>query len=68
MRSILFKFERKQEIFDIGGIKVGGQPGELPTVLVGSIFHEGHKIVKDRFSGVFDKAEAEINKCSGRGV
>jgi len=55
----LFKFERKQEVFDIGGIKVGGQPGELPTVLVGSIFHEGHKIVKDRFSGVFDKAEAE---------
>jgi len=55
----LFRFERKQEVFDIGGIKIGGQPGELPTILVGSIFHEGHKIVKDRFSGVFDKAEAE---------
>jgi tetrahydromethanopterin S-methyltransferase subunit H len=55
----LFRFERKQEIFDIGGIRIGGQPGELPTVLVGSIFHEGHKIVKDRFSGVFDKMEAE---------
>jgi tetrahydromethanopterin S-methyltransferase subunit H len=55
----LFKFERKQEIFDIGGVKVGGQPGELPTVLVGSIFYEGHKIVKDRSSGVFDRAEAE---------
>jgi tetrahydromethanopterin S-methyltransferase subunit H len=55
----LFKFERKQEVFDIGGIKIGGQPGELPTVLIGSIFHEGHKIVKDRSSGIFDKVEAE---------
>jgi len=55
----LFRFERKQEIFDIGGVKIGGQPGELPTVLIGSIFHEGHKIVKDRSYGVFDKMEAE---------
>lgn len=55
----MFKFERKQEVFDIGGVKIGGQPGELPTVLVGSIFYEGHKIVKDRSSGVFDRAEAE---------
>jgi tetrahydromethanopterin S-methyltransferase subunit H len=55
----LFRFERKQEIFDIGGVKIGGQPGELPTVLIGSIFHEGHKIVKNRSSGVFDKMEAE---------
>jgi len=49
-RSILFKFGRKQEVFDIGGVKIGGQPGELPTVLIGSIFHEGHKIVKDSSS------------------
>ena len=42
--EILFRFERKQEVFDIGGIKIGGQPGELPTVLVGSIFYEGHSM------------------------
>jgi len=55
----LFKFGREQNIFEIGGVKIGGQPGELPTVLIGSIFHEGHKIVKDRSSGLFDKKEAE---------
>ena len=56
---ILFKFKKIQEIFEIGGIKIGGQPGELPTVLIGSIFHVGHKIVKDRKLGVFDKKKAE---------
>jgi len=57
--NVLFKFGKKQNIFEIGGVKIGGQPGELPTVLVGSIFHEGHKIVKDRSLGLFDKKEAE---------
>lgn len=55
----MFKFERKQRILEIGDIKVGGQPGELPTVLIGSLFHEGHRIVKDRRLGLFDKKEAE---------
>ena len=55
----MFRFGREQNIFEIGGVKIGGQPGELPTVLIGSIFHEGHKIVKDRSSGLFDKKEAE---------
>lgn len=55
----MFKFGRKQKIFDIGGVRIGGQPGELPTVLIGSIFHERQKIVKDRCLGIFDKIEAE---------
>ncbi len=55
----MFKFGKKQKIFEIGGIKIGGQPGELPTVLIGSLFHEGHKIVKDRKLGIFDKRKAE---------
>ncbi len=55
----MFKFEREQRIFEIGDVKVGGQPGELPTVLIGSLFHEGHRIVKDRSLGLFDEQEAE---------
>ena len=34
----MFKFEKKQEVFDIYGVKIGGQPGEYPTVLAGTIF------------------------------
>ncbi|MEM2755960.1 MAG: hypothetical protein QXM89_01215 [Candidatus Bathyarchaeia archaeon] len=30
----MFKFEKTQSIFEIGKVKVGGQPGELPTVLI----------------------------------
>jgi len=44
----MFKFKEKQKIFDIGGVKVGGQPGEVPTLLISSIFYLGHKIVSTK--------------------
>jgi len=56
---MLFEFGKEQMIFGVGGVKIGGQPGELPTVLIGSVFHEGHKIVKDSKLGVFDRWKAE---------
>ena len=55
----MFKFIKEQKIFEIKNIKIGGQPGELPTVLIGSLFHVGHKIVKDQKLGIFDKHKAE---------
>jgi tetrahydromethanopterin S-methyltransferase subunit H len=55
----MFKFEKEQKIFDIANVKVGGQPGQLPTVLIGSIFYHKHKIVKDEKKGEFDKEKAE---------
>ena len=60
----MFKFETEQKVFEIGGVKIGGQPGQLPTVLIGSIFYDKHKIVKDPRKGLFDRGEAEalINK------
>jgi len=44
--------------FDIGGVKVGGEVGENPTVMIGSIFYMGDKIVSDEKAGVFDKEKA----------
>jgi len=60
----MFRFEKEQEVYNIGGIRIGGQPGENPVVLIGSIFYEGHKIVEDEIKGTFDKKEAErlVNK------
>jgi tetrahydromethanopterin S-methyltransferase subunit H len=55
----MFKFRAPQKIFQIGKAKVGGQPGQLPTVLIGTIFYLGQRIVKDEKKGVFDKGEAE---------
>ncbi|MFX1540927.1 MAG: tetrahydromethanopterin S-methyltransferase subunit H [Promethearchaeota archaeon] len=55
----MFKFEKEQKIFDIAGVKVGGQPGEYPTVLIGSIFYDRHKIVTNVMKGEFDERKAE---------
>ena len=55
----MFRFEKEQKIVNAGGIKVGGQPGELPTALTATIFYIGHKIVQDPKAGIFDKAQAE---------
>ena len=55
----MFRFEKEQKIINAGGIKLGGQPGECPTALTATIFYIGHKIVKDKKQGIFDKARAE---------
>lgn len=60
----MLKLNRKQEVYKIGGVKVGGQPGENPTFLLGTMFYNGHKIIEDRKTAKFDKKRAEelINK------
>jgi len=52
------KFSKEQETYSIGGIPVGGQPGERPTVLIGSIFFSKHQIVSDPVKGIFDREKA----------
>jgi len=51
--------EKEQRILDIAGVKIGGRLGECPTVLIGTIFYEGHRIVRDHKRGSFDKSAAE---------
>jgi len=55
----LFIFSKEQKIFKIGKISIGGQPGQTPAVLIGSIFFKSHKILEDERNGIFDKAAAE---------
>lgn len=54
----MFKFDKKQEVFEVGGVKFGGQPGEYPTVLIGTMFYNRHKIVTDEDKGIFDREAA----------
>ncbi|MGD9382012.1 MAG: hypothetical protein PVI03_06165 [Candidatus Thorarchaeota archaeon] len=54
----MFEFETEQKIHEIGSIRLGGQPGQLPTVMIGSIFHRGHGIVSDHGRGNFDEKKA----------
>lgn len=53
-----------QKVAEFKNIKVGGEKGEYPIVLIGSIFYHGHKIVINEKTGEFDKeqAEKEINE------
>ena len=55
----MFFFEKEQYIYNVGGVKVGGNLGETPTVLVGTIFYGGYKIVRDAAKGEIDKKTAE---------
>jgi tetrahydromethanopterin S-methyltransferase subunit H len=54
----MFEFETEQKIYEIGSIRLGGQPGQLPTVMIGSMFHRGHGIVSDHGRGDFDEQKA----------
>lgn len=51
----MFRFDREQYSYQIANVKIGGQPGERATVLCGSIFFRGHKIVRDNLRGKFDQ-------------
>jgi len=55
----MFRFEKEQSVWDFNGTKIGGQPGEYPTVLAASIFYNKHEIVLDDKTGKIDKPKAE---------
>jgi len=61
----MFKFEKEQSVWDFNGTKLGGQPGEYPTVLAASIFYNKHEIVLDDKTGKINKPKAEAlwNRC-----
>jgi len=61
----MFRFEKEQSVWDFNGTKIGGQPGEYPTVLGASIFYNKHECVLDDHKGTIDKAKAEAlwNRC-----
>lgn len=55
----MWRLSCEQKIFDIFGVKVGGQPGLRPVVLIGSIFYHKHSIVTDESKGLFKEDEAK---------
>lgn len=55
----MFVFKREQQVFDFGGVTIGGHPGENPTVLVGGLFFKGQPIMENTREGIFDKTIAK---------
>lgn len=55
----MFRYQREQKVFCIGGIRVGGQPGENPPLLIGNMFQKGDLILENRKDGKFNRKAAE---------
>jgi tetrahydromethanopterin S-methyltransferase subunit H len=55
----LYNYKTEQKTLEIGGIKIGGTPGLVPTAMVGSIFFSKDKLVRDAKKGEIDKASTE---------
>ena len=51
----MFRSASEQKIFNIVDVRIGGQPGELPIVLIGNIFYKGMLEVVDHRRGEFDR-------------
>lgn len=54
----MFVFSKEQKTFRINDIKIGGQPGENPPLLIASMFHNKDRILEDR-KGKFDRSRAK---------
>ncbi|MHA1909538.1 MAG: hypothetical protein ACW98Y_19725 [Candidatus Thorarchaeota archaeon] len=50
----MFVFKKNQQVYDIGGIPIGGSPGQHPTTLTGGLFFTGQPVVIDTKKGDFD--------------
>jgi tetrahydromethanopterin S-methyltransferase subunit H len=53
----MFTLQRQQKVFTFNGIKIGGQPGETPPLMISSMFHNKDRILRDR-KGDFDRHRA----------
>ena len=54
----MLRYELTQKVCTIGGIKVGGQPGENPPLLIGNMFQKGDVILESRKEGKFNREAA----------
>ena len=57
-------FDKEQTVISIGNCKMGGQPGENPIVMIGTVFYANHAALLDEKTGKIDKdlVEAEVNE------
>lgn len=55
----MFSYKANQETMEIGGVRIGGLPGRIPTVLIPSIFYTKDRLVKNADTGEIDKNATE---------
>lgn len=55
----MLKYPLDQKVCTIGGVKVGGQPGDRAPLLIGNMFQKGDLILENRKEGRFDRKAAQ---------
>lgn len=60
----MLNFEKEQKVAQIGKTKIGGNPGENPIAMVGTVFYSSHSALLNEKTGAIDKkiVEAELNE------
>ncbi len=51
----MFRFQKEQKVYSLHGIKIGGQPGENPPLMIASLFHNKDSVTKTDRKGNFDR-------------
>jgi tetrahydromethanopterin S-methyltransferase subunit H len=54
----MFQFKTEQRVAEIGGVKLGGQPGQHPCVCVSSIFQKGDRVFEGKRKEGFNEESA----------
>lgn len=55
----MLKYDTEQKVCCIGNIKVGGQPGQNPPLLIGNMFQKGDTLVESRQERKFNRNGAK---------
>ncbi len=60
----MLSFETEQKVAQIGKVEIGGQPGENPIVMIGTVFYAKHSALLNEKTGEIDKpvVEKELNE------
>ncbi len=64
----MFSYTKEQKTYELGDIKVGGLPGQFPTLMVGTVFYKGQfknpKRSKSKVSALIQKQKEFSEKTS----
>ena len=58
--NLTLRYDKEQKVCQIGSIKVGGQPGQNPPLLIGNMFQKGDTLIESRKERKFNQKEAEV--------
>lgn len=55
----MLQYQTEPQVYDVGGVKLGGQPGDYPTVACHSIFQKGDRVFEGKRKEGFNEKRAE---------